>query len=519
MLRQREDNYHTEQLRNLLQKTSYDVNTALNLIRLGADKNIMINGKSLLHLWTQDNIDNSSTAAIIELVETHGADINIKDAKGLTPLQALMNASSFNSENAMDLIRLGADKNTIVNGKSLLHILVENNPQGNQDGIIGELIEIHHADINIKDVNGLSPLECLLNASFLMGDTWKLRAIMNLIRWSSDNPDSNPNIKRKDGQSLLHMLAENNQTGDFDNEITELVENYAADIDVENNEGETPLAYLLKKSTSKIENCMHLVRLGADPDVRVNGESLLEQLMKINQDGDYNDEIKELEKTLLEYYQTKRHPLRNHFLNLVILLAQDKNNSDSNSFFSSLSSDLLSYLLSFLSGTRMQKTQSDCQSLAYMILKEQKKIKEILAPPHAGGINVFQHIDTRSGQQQFSFFRSVHTLIQDHKALRSQLNAEQSYKDLKSQLKQPKQKGIQINKPFIANKIREIQLSNPHTLRSAFPNNEALSIWKEHSSLYKKDSSKLKLFDSIKGAWPYKRDKIKTEIKSQLKIK
>src|SRR3990167_502086 len=319
-------------------------------------------------------------------------------------LKFLMNGS-FNVEAAMILVRLGADPNTKAsnNGYSLLHFLstIENNANGKNNAAIEELVKTYHANIDSQDANGLTPLQHLMNGSF------NVEAAMILVRLGAD-----PNTKASNnGYSLLHFLStiENNANGKNNAAIEELVKTYHANIDSQDANGLTPLQHLMNASFN-VKAAMTLVRLGADPNTKAsnNGYSLLHFLSTIenNANGKNNAAIEELNELAIKLYKKKYYPSRNNFLNLLILLTNDRNNELSSSFFKNLPLEIVLHIVSFLDFNEMGKTQEECYFLACTILSQPQTIKEMAAAP--GGINVSQQNNNETNQPTFKFFK--HTL-------------------------------------------------------------------------------------------------------------
>jgi len=178
---------------------NFNPEAAMRLVCLGANPNVVsTHGESLLHIVVKSNAAGSRPSVsrcISELVNKHKADINIKNASGLTPLENLVNGK-FTFEAVMALVRLGADANTTDRcGESILHELVEYNCYSNHPSIaryISELVNTYKADIDIKNASGLTPLQSLINGKFTFD------AAMALVRLGA-----NPNVRDRKGQSLL----------------------------------------------------------------------------------------------------------------------------------------------------------------------------------------------------------------------------------------------------------------------------------------------------------------------------
>ena len=204
----------SSKLEELIQQP-FNVDDAMRLVRLGANPNVKRNNTdSLLHLFVINNEDGKYNEKIEELVSKYKTDINILNAKGLSPLGNLI-YKPFSVDDAMRLVRLGANPNVKrKNGDSLLHIFLRNNCYG----IFEELVSKYKADINITNAEGLSPLGSLIQQPFHIDDA------MTLVRLGA-----NPNVKRNNTDSLLHLIIKNNQDGDWNELIKELIIKYKAD--------------------------------------------------------------------------------------------------------------------------------------------------------------------------------------------------------------------------------------------------------------------------------------------------
>ena len=181
---------------------------AFDLVKAGANPNVKNQeGDSLLHLLVKYNAfyrDSHNNLYIRALVNHYNADINQKNAAGMTPLQCLLCDIGFLTKDAMFLVRLGADPNSKnLEGDSLLHLLTKFNDFYRDDHnniAIDELVQKHKADINIVNLRGKTPLECMLdNIGFLTENA------MLLVKLGA-----NPNSKNSQGLSLLALLNQYN---------------------------------------------------------------------------------------------------------------------------------------------------------------------------------------------------------------------------------------------------------------------------------------------------------------------
>jgi len=122
MQRNAYDTYATQQLKTQLNCFPFVAATCIKLVEHRADPNTKDNyGNTLAHLLVSNFNQNYET--IKELVNTYHADINLTNNNAHTPLQCLLN-KSCSTDDAMKLVRLGADPNVIDEyGHNLLYML------------------------------------------------------------------------------------------------------------------------------------------------------------------------------------------------------------------------------------------------------------------------------------------------------------------------------------------------------------------------------------------------------------
>lgn len=202
---------------------------------------------------------------------------------------------------------------------------------------------------------------------------------------------------------------------------------------------------------------------------------LLGAFKKNDVDGKHNHTIKNLDFDVIKNSKTRHQTPRNHFLNLLLLIANEYYNDkpkSSSSLFKTLPIDIISHIFSYLSH-EMGKTQLECFSLARNVLGQYRpKIKEMLSTP--GGINVFQK-KTATNQLEFTFFKSTKTLCIEY---------EKFISDRKKKKAGSREERIKV--------LEKINL-----LKSC-----AKPYWDQHSSLYQ-TKEKIELRNSIKNRVPY----------------
>lgn len=201
---------------------------ALFLVQLGADPSPNKQdywGQPLIHqlvTYHKNGIQKHNKEAIGALVSHHKVDINCKNNKGKSPLQCLMDQRTWLTTDAFFLIHLGADPNTQDSlGQPLIHRLVTYHQTGIQEHnkeAISALVKTHKVDVNCKNSEGKTPLECLIGQyNFYAKDA------LFLVRLGA-----NPNTTNYLGESLLHLLLKSKN--DHSLYIKELITKYHLDV-------------------------------------------------------------------------------------------------------------------------------------------------------------------------------------------------------------------------------------------------------------------------------------------------
>ena len=173
-----------------------------------------------------------------------GADINVKDNKGRTPLYHIEDAGI-----AKLLIDAGADVDAKDNsGKTLLHFCEDDRKAISQADIVKMLIDAG-ADVNAKDKYGKTPL----HLNYISADIAKLLIDAGADVDARSNDGKTPlhwcyyaskakvlidagadvNAKDEDGNTPLHYCEHS--------DVVKLLIDAGADVNAENNDGETPL--------------------------------------------------------------------------------------------------------------------------------------------------------------------------------------------------------------------------------------------------------------------------------------
>lgn len=198
-------------------------------------------------------------------------------------------SGSFGSAHALALVEKGADPCVQAkNGQTLLHILAKNNKEGDNFEAMRSLIS-RGVDVNIKNRQGLTPLE---NLTGRIG--YSFSEVRDLLTLGADLRRVNLQSLDLDGQTILHRLMVSDYQG-FDSRLKELFKT-TQKIDFPDEHNVTPLQKL--KRNSKYDRLIQIFKLGLDPNVLINGETLLHHLVRNNKAGELNSYIRTLVEDL-----------------------------------------------------------------------------------------------------------------------------------------------------------------------------------------------------------------------------
>jgi ankyrin repeat protein len=213
----------------------------------------------------------------IDSLQCSTTSSNIDGEMMSNPLVTLLNKRSWLTSDALRLVELGANPNTQnANGQSLIHLLVNYDQKQIAEhdiAAITTLVKQYKANINAKNKEGFTALQCLINRQ-----RWMTQNALKLVELGAD-----PDTQDKKGQSLIHLLV----TYDLDQikehnleAITTLVKEYKAKINAKNKEGLTALQCLINRKKWVASDAVKLVELGADPNTQnSNGQSLIHLLI------------------------------------------------------------------------------------------------------------------------------------------------------------------------------------------------------------------------------------------------
>ena len=185
---------------------------------------------------------------VVEFLLARGADVNVKNINGFTPLHLALN---------LDMVRFLLDSGSYVNaqtnnGDTILHRMI----CGDEDLELISLVLASGADVNAKNITGCTPLYfakdipmfsilldagACVNAQANNGNTVLHRVVYGkedfilfdlLFEWGVD-----VNIKNDQGETALHCACDPEYTP----QVVRVLLNAGAQCNVRNNDGYTPL--------------------------------------------------------------------------------------------------------------------------------------------------------------------------------------------------------------------------------------------------------------------------------------
>ena len=214
------------------------------LIKLGADPNVRLNNiinvnSALLYSTTIGNYE------IADYLLNHGADVNIRDNYGDTPLM-WCSCVTGSADIAELLLKHGADVNiqNEVGVTALMHCCVE----GFID--IVKLVLQYDADVNIRDNNGMTALM----------DSCRIKnADINIVELLLKH-DADVDVQNNDGQTVLIIAIVQDHL-----DIAKLLLQHGANPNIHEDRGLTPL--IIETTNGHLDMVKLLVQHGADPNV------------------------------------------------------------------------------------------------------------------------------------------------------------------------------------------------------------------------------------------------------------
>ena len=255
----RRDNDNQTTLLLVMERGWFEV--ARILLEDGADAHMEnSDGKTLLHILFESEIDNECDILdLVLLLLEHGAEVNTQDQDGKTALLLVMEREWLST--AQILLELGADANAVdsINGKTLLHVLSENEIKPEDDIIELVLLLLKYgAEVNSLDKDNQTPL----HLAVLRQDHLKLAEIF--LKHGAD-----ANAVNNDGMTPLRILFESwiIEEGDVLNHASILLK-YGAEVNSRDEDNETPLHLAIRCNYFKLAKI--LLDHGADANAKNN---------------------------------------------------------------------------------------------------------------------------------------------------------------------------------------------------------------------------------------------------------
>jgi ankyrin repeat protein len=156
-----QDKYNTIPLLQAIKRKMYDITRIL--LAWGAEPNVKNDGgKTPLHLLLEGEFSNDDDIPdLARLLLEHGADVNAQDQTHATPL--LLAAERHMDDIARILLERGADPNVKnIRGKTPLHLLLERYFHDHDDIndilVVERLLLERGADVNAQDEDNTTPL-------------------------------------------------------------------------------------------------------------------------------------------------------------------------------------------------------------------------------------------------------------------------------------------------------------------------------------------------------------------------
>ena len=238
------------------------LNLAKLLLKCGAEVNRCDKANNTpLHLAMQRN-----RFMIAETLLEHGADANVENSGGMTPLQVL-SQSHIEDERillspALLLLKLGVELNrSNSDNETSLHLATQRNRFK-----LAEILLENGADTNAENDEGRTPLH-ILSESNANDECNVLKFAQLLLKHGAE-----VNKQDKANETSLHLAIQRNRF-----KLTDILLEHSADTNAENNEGKTPLHILSESSARDEHNILNLAQLllknGAELNRRDNANN------------------------------------------------------------------------------------------------------------------------------------------------------------------------------------------------------------------------------------------------------
>jgi ankyrin repeat protein len=231
-------------------KTIPDI-LAKRLTKAEATKQLMEIAKDSYTNVSYDNshdMYNPSNSKKIKYLLGFGADINIQDDEGYTPLMRILEKEVPDFGIAKMLVNQDADVNLKNNkGETALHIFAQNGIFFSPT-LLKKLIRAG-TDINTRDDKGKTPLIHLMSKFSPPAECFFIFSV-SLSNTSTEillSSGADVNAKDKDGNTALSCLLQKNNYSGYNNECVALVKTllkFSADPFIKNNNKKAPIDYV-----------------------------------------------------------------------------------------------------------------------------------------------------------------------------------------------------------------------------------------------------------------------------------
>ena len=230
------------------------------------------NGATPLHFAAAQNAAGPGRASILPLLRC-GADPNLQDARGATPVHAIYRSvkqTIGNRPNRIEIEIRGNAVNRSVKEAVGIHtfgyvLATDPHPGGGRLDILRTLLAAG-AEPNVKDHGGDTPLMLVLKYS---GNLFtELSHVKTLLEHSAD-----PNTRDKGGTTpLIRVVRRGSNSTNWNDESTvpiiKALLKAGADPDLRDSEGDTPLIHAAKHEDDIVSEMEALLAGGADPCLR-----------------------------------------------------------------------------------------------------------------------------------------------------------------------------------------------------------------------------------------------------------